>query len=107
MILTPHPRLRKQTFLTRREIPLDSTATPGVATGLGSEEPRKVTKMNNQIVRVGLNNCGPHTACCLLGLWSEGKIDLTLREYRTLVKRISMFLEELEEVRGEIFTTRE
>lgn len=62
--------------------------------------------MNNQSVRVGLSNCGPHTACCLLGLWSEGKTELTLREYRMLVKILSMFLEELEEVRGEVFVER-
>lgn len=63
-------------------------------------------KQAESAVRVGLANVGPHTACCLLGLWAEGKVDLTLREYRTLIKTLSMFTEELEEIRGEIFMNR-
>jgi len=64
--------------------------------------------MNKQAleVRVGLAQVGPHTACTILGLWSEGKLDLSLREFRHLVKVLSMFLEELEEIRGEVFMNR-
>lgn len=57
-------------------------------------------------VRIGMKAVGPHTACTLLGLWSEGKIDLTLLEFRHLVKILSGFLEELEEIRGQIFMHR-
>lgn len=47
-----------------------------------------------------LKGIGPHTACTLLGLWSEGKMSFTLIEWRYLVIVISNFLEELEEVRA-------
>lgn len=50
--------------------------------------------------RTGLDNVGPHTACVLLGLWAEGRMSLSLTEFRRLVKRVSEFLEELEEVRS-------
>lgn len=50
--------------------------------------------------RTGLENVGPHTACVLLGLWAEGQMSLSLLEFRKLVKVVSEFLEELEEVRG-------
>lgn len=52
-------------------------------------------------LRFGLKYVGPHTACTLLGLWSEGSMSLSLQEFRSLVKIISNFLEELEEVRAE------
>lgn len=57
-------------------------------------------------VRIGMKAVGPHTACVLLGLWAEGKLDFTLMEYRYLVKVLSHFLEELEEVRSEVFIMR-
>lgn len=68
-----------------------------------------MTKTSNTqaTVRVGLANCGPHTSCVLLGLWAEGKMELTIREYRILVKNLSMFLEELEEIRGELDMERD
>lgn len=57
-------------------------------------------------MRIGMKAVGPHTACVLLGLWGEGKIDLTLMEYRGLVKRLVDFMEELEEIRNEVFMNR-
>lgn len=57
-------------------------------------------------MRIGMKAVGPHTACVLLSLWAEGKIDITLMEFRGLVKIIVGFLEELEEVRGEVFMDR-
>lgn len=44
---------------------------------------------------------GPTTAATLLELWATGKLDFTLMELRALIKILSEFLEEVEEVRGE------
>lgn len=52
-------------------------------------------------VRTGIKNVGPMTAITLLELWASGSIDMTLIELRGLVKIVSNFLEELEEVRSE------
>jgi len=60
-----------------------------------------------QPLTIEIRHVGPHTACCLLGLWSEGKIELTLEDFRALNKRIALFLEELEEVRENVFIVRE
>lgn len=49
--------------------------------------------------RTGMKDVGPHTACVLLGLWAEGQMSISLTEFRALVKVVSNFLEELEEVR--------
>lgn len=43
---------------------------------------------------------GPITAATLLELWATGKIDFTLIELRQLIKILSQFLEELEELRS-------
>jgi len=58
-------------------------------------------------LHVAFEKVGPHTACCLLGLWSEGKIELSLEEFRYLNKCLAQFLEQLEEVRENVFMIRE
>lgn len=55
--------------------------------------------------RTGLD-VGPITAITLLSLWAEGKLDFTLMELRSLIKIVSEFLEELEEVRGKLYVKR-
>lgn len=58
-------------------------------------------------VRTGLKNVGPMTAITLLELWASGNIDMTLLELRGLVKIVSCFLEELEEVRADRYLKRQ
>lgn len=57
-------------------------------------------------VKTGMREVGPHTACCLLGLWSEGQIVLSLEEFRHLVKVVANFLEELEDIRANSYLSR-
>lgn len=57
-------------------------------------------------IRTGMQNVGPMTAITLLELWSTGTIDMTLIELRGLVKIVSNFLEELEEVRADRYLKR-
>lgn len=61
--------------------------------------------MANTDTRTGMQ-VGPHTACVLLGLWAEGHFALSLEEFRRLVKIVSNFLEELEEIRGHHYMKR-
>lgn len=53
-----------------------------------------------------MKGVGPHTACVLLGLWAEAKMEFTLEEFRYLVKVLSLFLEEVEEIRSKGFLRR-
>lgn len=57
-------------------------------------------------VKTGMRNVGPHTACVLLELWSQGQVVLSLEEFRHLVKIIGNFLEEVEDIRGQSYLER-
>lgn len=57
-------------------------------------------------VRTGMDKVGPMTAITLLELWASGHLDMTLIELRGLVKIVSNFLEELEEIRADRYLKR-
>lgn len=57
-------------------------------------------------LNIGMKAVGPHTAVVLLDLWETGKIELTIEEYRHLVKVLSLFLEALEEARTDLLMQR-